>query len=199
MSDHYFRSSPQSPSDPFEVEIRVLGTSLTLRSDRGVFSAQRLDTGSRLLAETVRAHPGETTLDLGCGIGALGILAGLASGAPVVFIDCNERAAALARANAARAGLGENALVVCGDGASALADESVDLVLLNPPIRAGRAVVRRLIEDAGRVLRPGGRLGMVALTRQGAETLARLVAERLGPPVLAARGSGYRVYVAHKP
>lgn len=198
MSEHYFSERPGSESAPFPIEVRLGGRSATFLSDRGVFSAERLDTGSRLLAETVRAHRGETVLDLGCGIGILGILAALESEGSSILLDVNLRAVGLARGNAYRLGVGEQCLAVASDGADCLADASVDLVLLNPPIRAGRPTVTRLIADAGRVLRPGGRLGLVALTRQGAETLGRLTEQLVGPTQLAARGSGYRVWLATK-
>jgi 16S rRNA (guanine1207-N2)-methyltransferase len=198
VSEHYFSATPQVASQPFEIEVRVLGHALSLVSDRGVFSSQRLDTGSRLLAETVQPEPGETVLDLGCGLGILGIVAGLSGAGGTILLDRNERAASLAGENLRRAELAGSSLAICADGADALVDASVDLVLLNPPIRAGRGVVHGLIRDAARVLRSGGRLALVALTRQGAESLARIMAEEIAPPELAARGSGYRVFVSRK-
>jgi 16S rRNA (guanine1207-N2)-methyltransferase len=198
VTEHYFSGTPETPSDPFEVEVRALGHTLRLQSDRGVFSGKRLDTGSRLLIETVRPVDGEVVLDFGCGLGILGILAALTTSAQVYLIDVNQRAASLALNNTFLAGVAPRCQVLCADGASCLAEGSVDLVLLNPPIRAGRDVVRRLIADSARVLREGGRLALVALTRQGAESLARVIAEELAPPELVARGSGYRVYTARK-
>jgi 16S rRNA (guanine1207-N2)-methyltransferase len=51
------------------------------------------------------------------------------------------------------------------DGLSREADQSADLVLLNPPFHTGAAVhaglARKLFDDAARVLRPGGELWTV--------------------------------------
>jgi 16S rRNA (guanine1207-N2)-methyltransferase len=72
----------------------------------------------------------------------------------------------------------------------------MDVVFTNPPIRAGRRVVRAFIDDAWRVLRPGGRFYLVARTAQGAKTLARLIDERFGAVREVALAHGYRVYEA---
>ena len=46
---HYFDDDPGSGSSPHPVEITLPDLSLTLTADRGVFSADRLDAGTKLL------------------------------------------------------------------------------------------------------------------------------------------------------
>lgn len=72
-------------------------------------------------------------LDLGTGSGAL-LLAALSEfpTAIGVGVDRSPAALAVARANAARAGLADRALFLCGDWSAAL-DDGFDLVLANPP------------------------------------------------------------------
>jgi len=110
-------------------------------------------------------------------------------------VDVNPRAAALAAENV-RFNAVTNAEVRCGDGCAPVADRRFDLVLFNPPIRAGRSVVVRLMNEAHACLMPGGRLYMVARTRQGARTLARLLGDIFARVTEVERGSGFRVYEA---
>jgi 16S rRNA (guanine1207-N2)-methyltransferase len=90
------------------------------------------------------------------------------------MVDLNERAVALARENAARAGL-ENVEVYQGDGTAPVRGRTFDVVAMNPPIRAGRDTVRRLLRETHEALRPGGRFYLVVRTAQGAKTLAKEV------------------------
>jgi 16S rRNA (guanine1207-N2)-methyltransferase len=155
-----------------------------------------VDAGTRLLIDTMRVGKRDRILDLGCGYGAIGLVAAsLAPHGIAWLIDTNQRAAALARANANGNRIA-NVRVLVGNAASGIGAGEVDLVLTNPPIRAGRAVVQGFIDEAWRVLRPGGRLYLVARTAQGARTLARLIGERFGEAREVASASGYRVHEA---
>src|SRR5438309_665477 len=87
-----------------------------------------------------------------------------------------------------------NAEARCGDGCAPVTGEQFDLVLFNPPIRAGRRVVLRLLGEAHACLRPGGRLYFVARTQQGARTLGRRMGETYAEVREVARGGGFRVF-----
>lgn len=192
---HYFVPAPPV-SGPGVVRFGEDGREFVFRTAPGVFSRGRVDRGSRLLLEAVRLEGAERILDLGCGYGVLGIV--VAARAPesrVTLVDVNPRAAALAEENV-RANRIRNAEVRCGDGCAPVAGLTFDLVLVNPPIRAGRAVVVRLLREAYQCLRPGGRLYLVARTAQGARTLGRILGEVYGRVTEVERGGGYRVYEA---
>src|SRR5262245_58482865 len=113
----------------------------------------------------------------------------------VWLVDVNRRAVAVAAENARTNGI-KNVAVTVGDAATAFAAATFDVVITNPPIRAGRAVVARFIDEAWRVLSPGGRFYLVARTAQGARTIARLIVERFGDVTQVAIRGGYRVYEA---
>ena len=135
-------------------------------------------------------------LDLGCGYGAVGIvLARRAPAARVTLVDINPRAVALAVENIALNDV-PNAEALCGDGCAPVAGRTFDVIAMNPPIRAGRAVVLRLIDEACACLNRTGRLYLVARTSQGAQTLGRLMGERFARVAEVERGGGYRVYEA---
>lgn len=194
--EHYSTPAPTSRQRTRTLQAMLRGRPWVFEVTGGVFAHKGLDIGTRVLIETMRVGAEERVLDLGCGYGPIGLVAAsLAPKGGAVLIDINQRAAALARANAERSAL-PNVRVLVGDGAAAIRSEHFDVVVTNPPIRQGRRVVLRLIEDARRVLRPGGRLYFVARTAQGAKTLARLVGERFGHVQKIRTSAGYRVYEA---
>lgn len=198
MTDHYFSARPTAPSRPRELHVRLRGHNWVFLTDRGVFAADAVDAGTKLLIETMTIHPSDVVLDLGCGYGPVGVVAAtLAHRGHVVLVDINERAVGLARENVRRAGL-TNADVLLGDGCAPVRGQRFDVIVTNPPIRAGKATVRRLVREAWAQLQSGGRFFFVARTAQGAKTLAREVATVFGTVTEMARASGYRVYAATK-
>lgn len=165
-------------------------SSVVILSRPGVFSYGELDNGARALAEAMRVEPGERVLDLGCGVGAVGIVAGR-HGGHVSFVDSHLRAVALAELNARANGLANFECVAAAHLEGFLAS-SFDVVLANPPYYAQHAVARLFVDGAKRLLKPGGRLYLV--TRQ-ADIVGEIVSEAFGEPELELR-RGYVVFVA---
>ena len=192
-ASHYFTPAPPAARER-TIRFEDGGREFRFRTAAGVFSRGGVDRGTRLLMETVDPEDAGTILDLGCGYGALGIvMAARAPRARVTLVDINPRATALAAANVRDNGL-TNAEARTGDGCAPVGGERFDLILLNPPIRAGRAVVVRLLEEARAHLAPGGRFYLVARTSQGARTLARRMGDVFGRVRETERGGGFRVY-----
>jgi arsenite methyltransferase len=106
-------------------------------------------------------HPGQTVLDLGSG-GGLDVLLSarrVAPGGAAYGLDASPDMLALARANAAKAGV-SNATFLHGHIEDIpLPDGHVDVVISNCVINLSTDKPRVLAE-AFRVLRPGGRLGV---------------------------------------
>lgn len=196
--EHYFTARPQAASRPREVRAHLRGRSWAFLTDRGVFGHRGVDPGTRLLIDTMALQPDDEVLDLGCGYGPAGIVAAtLVSHGRVVMVDINERAVALAAENARRYGLA-NVEVLQGDGFAPLSGRRFDVIVTNPPIRAGRATLRRLFRDAHDHLNADGRFSFVVRTAQGAKTLAKEVGEIFGDVREVAKSGGYRVYQAIK-
>ncbi len=193
---HYFSPVPVARLRPRLIRFLDGNREFGFRTAAGVFSRAGVDRGTRLLLDAASPEGADRILDLGCGYGVVGIVtAARAPRAQVVLVDVNPRAAALAAENVQLNGI-TNAEVRCGDGCAPVAGMVFDLVLFNPPIRAGRAVVLRLLGEACACLRPGGRLYLVARTNQGARTLARLASGVFARVTQVELGGGYRVYEA---
>lgn len=127
----------------------------------------------------------ETVLDLGCGRGAVLLAAakrlprGRAIGVDLWQADQTDNSRQATLANAAVEGVADRVEVRTGDmTALPLADGSVDVVVSNLAIHNidGHAGRRRALDEAVRVLRPGGRLAIADLweTRRHADRLRDL-------------------------
>ncbi|MDZ3837662.1 MAG: peptide chain release factor N(5)-glutamine methyltransferase [Rhodospirillales bacterium] len=118
---------------------------------------------SETLVETALRHFGAIgdgplrILDLGTGSGCL--LLALLSERDAAFgvgVDRSEPALAVARANAARLGLGARSAFVCADWGSAFAEGCFDLIVANPPYIDAEGLAR--LDPTVRCFEPKGAL-----------------------------------------
>ena len=106
-------------------------------------------------------HEGETVLDLGSGAGADVLISARRVGATgkAIGLDMTDEMLELARANAADAGVDNVEFVKGYIEEIPLADDSVDVVISNCVINLS-ADKRRVLAEAARVLKPGGRFAV---------------------------------------
>lgn len=196
-AETYFAERPRSPSARSHLRFLYRGELLDFEVDHGVFSRGGLDRGTELLIESTVFRPTDQVLEIGCGWGAIAVAA--AKSVPegrVVLTDVNRRALHLTRRNLERNRI-TNAEVRPGSLFDPVPEERFDLIVTNPPYRAGRPLIERLIGEAPAHLRPNGRFMMVGKGSEG----IRFYQERLerswpGSVSVVGRGSGYRVLEA---
>jgi 16S rRNA (guanine1207-N2)-methyltransferase len=172
------------------------GPSLRFLSRPGVFSYGRFDEGARALVEAALVQKGDRVVDLGCGCGTNGVLAGRQSGLEgfTTFVDSNLRAVALADCNARANGLAQFQAVASATLTGA-PEGTFDVALANPPYFGQGAIAGLFIERARALLRRGARFYLV--TRQ-ADLVGPLVADAFGTTEVAER-RGYVVLCARAP
>lgn len=196
MSEHYYTARPQTEHAENTFTGTVRGMEFRFITDTAVFSRDRIDFGSALLIEAMQLSPADTVLDVGCGYGPIGMAAArLVPEGRVFMVDVNERAAGLARRNLAENGI-TNAEVRVGDALEPVRGLVFDHVLTNPPIRAGKAVIYRIVDEAQQALKPGGSLWVVIQTKQGAPSMKKKLHEVFGDVEDVEREAGYHVFRA---
>ena len=127
----------------------------------GAATAVEASLGCGVPTAVADLHEGETVLDLGSGAGADVLISAGRVGATgrAIGLDMTDEMLELARANAAEAGV-ENVEFVKGYIEEIpLEDASVDVVISNCVINLA-ADKRRVVAEAARVLRPGGRFAV---------------------------------------
>jgi 16S rRNA (guanine1207-N2)-methyltransferase len=191
---HYFSARPAGPAQRQTLPVVLGGRELEVVTAAGVFSADRVDLGTRVLLREAPAPPSGNLLDLGCGWGPLALTLGLLSPAATVWaVDVNERALELTAENARRAGLPRVRAVLPDAVPAGLA---LDAIWSNPPIRIGKEALHELLLRWLPRLRPGAQAHLVVQRNLGADSLHAWLAGALdGRATVERAGSakGYRV------
>jgi 16S rRNA (guanine1207-N2)-methyltransferase len=196
--EHYFTASPSSDAEERTVSFRVDDRAYGLRTARGVFSADRLDLGTRVLLERGPRPPASgRLLDLGCGYGPIAcVLATRAPGAEVWAVDVNERARWLTERNAAALGLA-NVRVAAPDAVPA--DATYAAIYSNPPIHVGKPALHELLRTWLPQLTPDGSAYLVVQRNLGADSLHHWLRTEGYECDRLASAKGYRVLGASIP
>lgn len=168
-SRHYFSNNDDLKSKRKEVSFRFLNhIDLKFISDNGVFSKDGIDYGSRFLLEEIIKHenPG-SLLDVGCGYGLIGITLAKYFNIETDMIDINNRAIQLSEENIKLNQIKAN---VFESNLFESVNKKYDLIITNPPIRAGKKVIYSLFEQAKNYLNDNGSLWIVIRKQHGAES-----------------------------
>jgi 16S rRNA (guanine1207-N2)-methyltransferase len=154
--------------NPYPGEYILENSDYRICNHAGVFSQQSLDIGSRFFLEHIPSstQPGKI-IDLGCGNGVIGLIAAERNPeAELLFVDESYMAVASAEATFRSAfGDSRKATFQVADGLEGIADDSIDLILNNPPFHqhnaVGDAVASQMFASAKKVLKQGGALWVV--------------------------------------
>lgn len=198
MGDHYYSNQPGAAHDRRVLEATLRGKVFRFTSDAGVFSKTGIDYGSRVLIEAIDIAENAHVLDVGCGYGPMGLSAAyLATKGHVTMVDVNERAVQLTKENAKLNGI-SNVTILESDLFSAVKGKMFDVILTNPPIRAGKSTVHTIFEEAAEHLHKGGTLWIVIQKKQGAPSAKAKLEELFDTVEEVTKDKGYRIFKATK-
>ena len=147
------------PSEIREFDTVVRDNEFKFKVDNGVFSKNKLDTGSRVLIEGILLSGiYGNVLDLGCGYGALSIILSSFSSIDTFFdgVDVNKRAIHLANMNKKLNKI--NNINFFESDVYSNITKKYDFIITNPPIRAGKSVIYEMLDNALNFLNKDGSL-----------------------------------------
>lgn len=198
--NHYYSSKPTSESQRETLKVEMDGKQFTFITDSGVFSKNRIDVGSEVLMTTAAKtnFPKGDILDVGCGYGAIGLyLAKTFPERTLEMIDVNERALELAKENAKLNQI-ENIRIHESYLFEQIENQKFAGIISNPPIRAGKNVVHKILEEAYDYLIDGGLLQIVIQKKQGAPSAKKKMEEVFGNVERVALDRGYWILQSKK-
>jgi 16S rRNA (guanine1207-N2)-methyltransferase len=114
---------------------------------------------------------GARILDVGCGYGFMGITIAKIMNCHVDMIDVNKRALHLAKKNIENNKVDASAIE---SNIYVNVKDKYDVIITNPPIRAGKQVVLEILENAKEHLNIDGELWFVIRKDQGAKSIVKL-------------------------
>lgn len=195
---HYYTNNVDLKSQEIHIPFQYRKHHITFVSDFGVFSKERVDYGSRALLDAMNiAKSQKRLLDVGCGYGTLGI--SLKKEYPwlnVEMVDVNERAIHLANAS-----IEYNEVQDIKAYLSSVYENvegTFDVIVSNPPIRAGKKVVFEILEKAFDHLNNDGELVVVIQKKQGAPSAKKKMEDVFGNCEIVNRDKGYFILKSKK-
>lgn len=173
---HYYTDNTDLKTEPSYFTFQYKEKEILFKSDHGVFSKSRVDYGSKVLLESIYfSKHTKSLLDVGCGYGTLGICMKKANpDIDVTMIDVNNRALDLCKENCKQNDV--DATVKLSNGYENVT-ETFDMIMTNPPIRAGKQVVFQILEGAIDHLNEQGSLWVVVQKKQGAPSVKKKLIE----------------------
>lgn len=143
------------------ISATIKNIDMVFQTSSSLFSPNSIDAGTQAMLSVIDFLPNDKVLDLGCGYGVVGILAGKLIGAEnVVMCDISKHALECAKMNSHLNNV-SNIKIKRSDGYQNVEESDFTLILSNPPYHADFCIPKHFIEGAFRKLALGGKLVMV--------------------------------------
>ena len=168
----YFDNDKNIKSEKRLIKFNFNNKEFSIYSDNGVFSKDRFDYGTRVLLSNIDIFKLRgNVLDLGCGLGVVGIILGTFNrNINIDMIDVNERAILLSRENLMLNNVKANIFV--SDIYKAV-NKKYNYIITNPPIRAGKDVIRSFLFDGYDYLGDDGVIYFVMRKDHGVKSMIK--------------------------
>lgn len=198
---HYYTNDPNLGNKESEFSYTYFGKELKFKSDLGVFSKERVDFGTNVLINSIPDLSwANSLLDVGCGVGIIGLcMKSKYRQLNIELVDVNTRALKLAAENAKMNGLDEDGKVVIKESnLYENVSKSFDLIVSNPPIRAGKDIVHGVVIGGYEHLNKGGKIYIVIQKKQGAPSMESKMNEVFGNVRTIEKKNGYFIFESTK-
>jgi 16S rRNA (guanine1207-N2)-methyltransferase len=195
---HYYTNDSNLSHDIKSFDIKLNHISFKFFTDSGVFSKNYIDFGTKLLIDSIEINESiKDVIDIGCGYGPIGLFVAKTNPKTYVYMyDINSRAIDLAIKNKNENKI-ENVEIKQGF-LFEHASKKVDMIISNPPIRAGKVVVFKLYEEAHQLLNDHGVLYVVIQKKQGAPSSVEKLKTLFKSVDIINRDKGYWILLAKK-
>ena len=192
----YFDNDKNIKSERKIIKFNFDNKVFSIYSDNGVFSKDRFDYGTRVLLNSVDIDElSGNVLDLGCGLGVVGIILGTFNkGINIDMVDINERAIDLAKNNLVLNNVKANVFV--SDIYSNI-DNKYDFIITNPPIRAGKNVIRGFLLGSYDYLKDDGILYFVMRKDHGVKSMIKELSVKFNTSIVN-KDKGFYVVLCTK-
>lgn len=143
------------------ISTKIKDVDMVFETAPSIFSPNSIDNGTLAMLSVIDFLPCDKVLDLGCGYGIVGILAGKLIGEEnVIMCDVSEQAIEYATKNLHINNV-PNIRIRLSDGYKNVEEGDFTLILSNPPYHADFSVPKHFIEVGFKKLVMGGKLIMV--------------------------------------
>lgn len=192
----YFDNDKNIKSERKIIKFNFDNKDFSIYSDNGVFSKDRFDYGTRVLLNSVDIDKlFGNVLDLGCGLGVVGIILGTFNkDINIDMVDINERAIDLAKNNLVLNNVKANVFV--SDIYSNI-DNKYDFIITNPPIRAGKNVIRGFLLGSYDYLKDDGILYFVMRKDHGVKSMIKELSVKFNTSIVN-KDKGFYVVLCTK-
>lgn len=195
---HYFSEVQDVKSVKKIINYEIKNEKFEFLTDNGVFSKTKVDFGTDVMLRTFLNENKKLgniqILDIGCGYGVVSVvLKRFFEKAKILSTDVNERALELTRENIQKNNRTDDFEVrksFVFDNIS----ENFDIILSNPPIRAGKQVIFEIYEKSFFHLNKNGKFYCVIQTKHGAKSTKKKLEELFGNCTTLVIEAGYRIF-----
>lgn len=195
---HYFSEVQDVKSAKKIINYEIKNEKFEFLTDNGVFSKTKVDFGTDVMLRTFlnenKKLENIRILDIGCGYGVVSVvLKRFFEKAKILLTDVNERALELTKENIQKNNRTDDFEVrksFVFDNIS----ENFDVILSNPPIRAGKQVIFEIYEKSFFHLNKNGEFYCVIQTKHGAKSTKKKLEELFGNCTTLVIEAGYRIF-----
>lgn len=169
---HYFINDDNLKNEEKVIHSEIQGINLSFLSNSGVFSKDKIDYGTKLLLNSIDIDDMKgDVLDLGCGIGVIGITIKSKNNLVLVdMVDVNERAINLSKYNMVLNRVDTHIFI---SDIYSNVNKKYDYIITNPPIRAGKDVIRSFLFDGYDYLEDDGIIYFVMRKDHGVKSMIK--------------------------